>query len=214
MLDKGSKVIDVALQYGYETPESFSKAFTRFHGATPSQAKTHASALKFFHRLTIKIIMEGGTLMEYKIVEEKAFDVVVKAEKFSEDTSAQAISAFWAEFFRQGLDKKLPPDLGICGGAAPEGDSFLYGIGCRAEQVRESSPDFETWSIPAQTWAVFPCVGPMPCAIQNLWKRIYSEWLPQSNYALLPGFEFERYFPGDTQSQTYASEIWLPVKLK
>ena len=33
------KVIDIALQYGYETPESFTKAFSRFHSVTPSQAR-------------------------------------------------------------------------------------------------------------------------------------------------------------------------------
>ena len=45
--------------------------------------------------------------------------------------------------------------------------------------------DFELASVSAGTWAVFQCVGPMPDAIQNMWERIYSEWLPQPNMNLL-----------------------------
>jgi len=73
---------------------------------------------------------------------------------------------------------------------------------------------FQILDIPAASWAVFPCVGPMPDSIQNLWKRIYSEWLPTSGYELVPGYDLEMYSQGDVDSPDYKSEIWLPVKRK
>jgi len=59
------KVIDIALRYGYETPESFTKAFSRFHGATPSQVRGGA-AINTFLPLTIKLSIQGGNQMDYK----------------------------------------------------------------------------------------------------------------------------------------------------
>jgi AraC family transcriptional regulator len=73
---------------------------------------------------------------------------------------------------------------------------------------------FETFAIPAQTWAVFKCVGAMPKAIQDMWKRVYEEWLPNSDYELNSTYEIEMYTSGDTDSPDYVSEIWIPVKKK
>lgn len=66
------KVIDAALKYGYETPESFTKAFRKFHGISPSQVKQGAN-LKSFNRLIIKIKLEGGSIMDYSIVKKESF---------------------------------------------------------------------------------------------------------------------------------------------
>lgn len=55
-----AKVIDIASKYGYESPESFTKAFTRFHGVNPSEAKISSANLKFFNPLTININLKGG----------------------------------------------------------------------------------------------------------------------------------------------------------
>ena len=63
------KVIDIALKYGYDSPDSFAKAFQKFHGITPSQARADGSMLKSFSRLSIKISLEGGSTMNYRIEE-------------------------------------------------------------------------------------------------------------------------------------------------
>jgi len=83
---ENAKVIDVAMKYGYETPESFSKAFRRFHDVTPSQAKRNGVNLKSYNRLTVKIIMEGGSVMDYRIEKREAFKVVVKAKTYNESS--------------------------------------------------------------------------------------------------------------------------------
>ena len=62
-----TKVIDAALQYGYETPESFTKAFSRFHGATPSAVRSQKAQPRVFRRLTIQISIQGGFNMSVKL---------------------------------------------------------------------------------------------------------------------------------------------------
>lgn len=80
-----STVIDVALKYGYESPESFARAFVRFHGITPSEAKKDGSCLKSFSPFSVQIIMKGGHEMNYRIVEKEAFTVIEKRELHSID---------------------------------------------------------------------------------------------------------------------------------
>ncbi len=74
--------------------------------------------------------------------------------------------------------------------------------------------------IPAHTWAVFPCVGPMPNAIQDVNKKIFSEWLPNcTDYVMAGGYNIEYYsdekeYPKGTLDEKYYSEVWIPVKRK
>jgi len=206
------KVIDVAFKYGYETPESFSKAFSRFHGITPTQAKKEGAVLKSFNRLVIKIKLEGGTTMDYKIVKKDVFKVVVKTKLFSHENCTTAIPAFWTEYFSSGLNEKICGMIGICAQEKTGCKEFKYGIGCIDNDATTIPEDFEVLEIPAYTWAIFKCVGPMPNAIQDMWERIYSEWLPQAEYELISDYDIEVYTEGNSQSQNYNSEIWIPVK--
>ena len=64
-----SKVIDVAIKYGYDSPDSFAKAFFKFHGITPSAAREPGAKLCSFTRLSIRITLEGGNSMDYRIVQ-------------------------------------------------------------------------------------------------------------------------------------------------
>ena len=76
------KVIDIALKYGYSSPESFSRAFTKFHGITPVQAKSEKLTLKSFSRVSVKIILEGGTTMDYRIEKREEFEVIAKRARY------------------------------------------------------------------------------------------------------------------------------------
>ncbi len=214
LLNSNSKIIDVALKYGYETPESFTKAFQRFHGVLPSQAKRHGTELKSFNRLALKIVLEGGSVMDYKIEKKDSFKVVTKTRKFTSEESANGIPMFWSEYASEGLHQQVCGMLGICFPTESGCQEFEYGIGCEEKCVKQIPEGFITIDIPSYTWAIFKCVGAMPDAIQNMWKRIYSEWLPQSKYELIPGYDIELYTEGDTKSEDYISEIWIPVKEK
>ena len=104
-----TKVIDVALKYGYESPESFTRAFTKFHGITPSKAKKDGSKPKSFSRLSVKISLSGGNIMDYKIIEKEAFDIIEKVETHTVDNSenAKSIPDFWTRSHKDGTVKML-----------------------------------------------------------------------------------------------------------
>lgn len=214
LLTNQEKIIDVALKYGYQTPESFTKAFVRFHGITPSESRKEGSVLKSFNRLVIKITLEGGNSMDYKIVNKEAFKVVVKSKVFRSETSSTEIPEFWTDYYNTGLATKVCGMMGICCSEMSYTSEWKYGIGCEEKYVKDIPDGFEIWDIEANTWAIFTCVGAMPNAIQDMWKRIYSEWLPNSNYELLPTYDIELYTDGDNSSKDYVSEVWIAVKEK
>ena len=73
-------IIDIAMKYGYDSPESFSRAFTRFHGIAPSEAK-HGGKVRIFTPLSVKLTLTGGSKMDYRIEKRDAFQVVCKRKR-------------------------------------------------------------------------------------------------------------------------------------
>ena len=211
LADGSTKVIDAALKYGYDTPESFTKAFTRYHGVSPMQVK-NGSPIQFMNRYTVRITIEGGCIMEYKIEKWDAMDLLVHARDFHAETSEEEIPAFWDEYYGNEAYRKIPGYLGVCAQQKTDGDVFRYGIGCKAADAENVPEGFEIIHIPEYTWAVFTCVGPVPEAIQEMWERIYREWLPTADYELIPDYDIENYLPGDPASRNYVSEICIPVR--
>ncbi len=211
LMNGEEKVIDVAIKYGYDSPESFTKAFTRFHGASPMQVKK-GSPVQFMNRFTVRITIEGGSIMEYRIEKWEEMDLLVHAKTFHAETGNQEIPKFWDAYYANEAYRRIPGYLGVCAQQKTDGDGFRYGIGCRASDVEGVPEGFEILHIPAYTWAVFKCVGPMPGAIQAMWERIYKEWLPVSEYELIPDYDLEHYLPGNSSAPDYVSEICIPVK--
>lgn len=211
----GGSVLEVALKYGYESPESFSKAFTRFHGVTPAQAKKAGTGLRTFPPMKIKIILEGGTVMDYRIEKKDAFTVLALEKRFSYDNAKTEVPAFWAEFCKKAMNKVLCGMFGICIDDDEEGKTFTYLIADLCDKNAEVPDGYVKREIPAFTWAIFPTTGAMPDAIQKTNRAVYTEWLPGSEkYELAAGYNAEMYTKGNTQSPDYRSELWIPVKEK
>lgn len=226
-LAKGNaKIIDVALKYGYDTPESFSRAFTRFHGISPSEAK-HGGGIKIFTPLSVKLTLTGGSKMDYRIEKRDAFQVVCKRKKVGKPQSAGAtpdISAMWQEFGADGTMNRLidcmPKDpvmkglLGICFSAELNAKQFPYGIGVEYDG-RKADDDLEIVTIPKNTYAVFTSKGKMPDAFIETYHRIVTEFFPQSTqYEYAENVEFEVYSSADVSDPNYKCEIWIAVKEK
>ncbi|MCM1460591.1 MAG: AraC family transcriptional regulator [Bacteroides sp.] len=76
LLSSDSKVIDLAMKYAYDSPDSFTKAFIRFHGSSPTDVRRNGAILKAFAPLHIKLSLDGGSIMEYRIEEKAAFQVM------------------------------------------------------------------------------------------------------------------------------------------
>ena len=111
---KDVKVIDVAVKYGYDSPDSFTKTFQKFHGITPSQAREPGAQLRSFAPLHIKITMEGGSMLEYSIVEKAPFTIIGVKRPFNSETSYQEIPKFWDEWMAQGEKRPIMGTFGVC----------------------------------------------------------------------------------------------------
>lgn len=218
------KVINIALKYGYESPESFTRAFSRFHGVTPSEAKKDGSKLKSFSRLSVKITLSGGNIMDYKIIEKDAFDIIEKVESHPVEDSknAKSIPAFWTRSHNDGTVKKLLDTttdrtyiFGVCyGNLSENAKTFNYSIAAKCDENTVVPEGFSKNTIPARTWAVFECKGAMPNAMQDMWHKIVSEFFPTSGYQPTYEMDIEAYTQGNMGSTDYRSEIWVPVVKK
>lgn len=226
-LSKGNaKIIEIAMKYGYDTPESFSRAFTRFHGIAPSEAK-HSGNVRLFTPLSVKLTLTGGSKMDYRIEKREAFKVVCKRKRVGKPYSADAtadISAMWQEFGKDGTIRRLiaciPENpvmkglLGICFSSELDAKQFPYGIGVEYDG-RKVDDDLEIIDIPANTYAVFTSKGKMPDAFVETYHRIVTEFFPQSTqYQYAENIEFEVYHSEDTSNPNYQCEIWIAVNEK
>ena len=152
--------------------------------------------------------------MEYKIEKLEAMELLVHAKNFHAETSEEEIPAFWDEYYSNEEYRKIPGYLGICAQKKTDSEEFRYGIGCKASDVDGIPEGFEIIHIPEYSWAVFRCVGPSSEAIRAMWDKIYNEWLPITEYELIPDYYIENYLPGNPTAQDYVSEICIPVKAK
>lgn len=221
------RVIDAALKYGYDTPESFSRAFTRFHGVSPSLAKQGGAALKSFSPLSVKLSLDGGSTMNYRIETKDAFQLICKKKRIpgSAELSLEEIAPFWQACIEDGTIEALcgyiPEDnifpnciVGASFGKDAKDAEYPYAIGAHYNGKPVTDEGLTVEEIPAHTYVVFPCVGKMPDAIQNLYQRICSEFFPASEYQPCGGTDFEAYPSAEVDDPNYTCEIWIAVDKK
>ena len=208
---KDIRVIDTALKYGYDSPDSFARAFARFHGVSPSAAREAGCRLSFYAPLKIKLTLEGGTMLEYRIEKKEQFTLMGVSRRFNSDTSYAEIPLFWKEHMQSEAAKIICGMYGVC--VEHQGKEFDYLIADNYLPWNDVPPGFVTHVVPAGTWAIFPCRGALPKALQDVNTRIWSEWLPtRKEYTLTGHYNLEVYIhPGDNTHETY-SEIWVPVR--
>lgn len=214
------KIVDLALKYGYDSPTSFNRAFHSMHGVAPSTARTEGTFLKAYPRIRITISIKGEAEMNYKIVSKEAFRIV--GVKESMDTNVEdnfsKVPLFWQRTAQSGMLQRIStlinqPPFGVLGvSTCMNGKDLDYYIAAASDlPVME---DMHEYIVPAATWAVFECIGPLPQALQELQKRIITEWLPASGYEYANAPDIEVYSDGDQQALSYRSEVWLPVVKK
>ena len=203
-----AKVIDTALRYGYDSPDSFAKAFQRFHGITPSQAREPGAPLRSLAPLHIRITLEGGSMLDYRITEKAPFTVVGVRRPFCADTSYQEIPKFWDEWLARGEDRPVKGTFGVC--ADMRGKDFDYWIADLYFPWEEIPAGCETRVIPGGLWAEFPCTIR---TLQETNTRIWSEWLPAlRGYAPAGDDDIEVYLPPEEGSGEMRVSVWVPLR--
>ncbi len=220
LVSTDEKIIDIALKYGYDSPDSFTKAFTRFHGVTPTAVRKDGAMMKSFAPLKIRFALEGGYVMNYRIMAKDSFTVIGASREFKYDEAITEIPEFWSELHQQGKEKIVCGMYGICIDDSKKSDTFEYLIADNYDPAAEIPEGLVTRVIPAHTWVVFPCRGSMPQSLQDANKVIFSEWLPNcKDFEIAAGYNIEMYhdpsrYPKGTKDENYYSEIWIPVKRK
>lgn len=214
------KIIDIAMKYGYDSPDSFTRAFSRFHGVSPTAARKDRVMLKSFAPLKIKLSLEGGYLMDYRIEKKEAFTVIANAKVFSYEGAKESIPQFWQEHYQTGKGKTVMGQYGINIDEKMGNDTFEYLIADSYTNGKEVPEGFVTRTIPELTWAIFPSVGALPDALQDVNTKIFTEWLPAlKKYEFAAGYCVEMYddptkYPKGTNDEKYYCEVWIPVKQK
>ena len=214
------KVIDIALKYGYDSPTAFNRAFQSIHGIAPSMAKQSGVILKAFPPICFQITIKGDVEMNYRIEKKEAFKIVGVKEHYviNIEENFANVPLFWQKTIQSGivpticsyLDREPNGILGVS--TCMNGKDFDYYIA--AATTKETPAEFVEYIVPECTWAIFECVGAMPTALQNLQKRIVSEWLPASGYEYADAPDIEVYFEGNQQAEDYRCEVWLPIMKK
>ncbi|ACQ54870.1 AraC family transcriptional regulator [Clostridium botulinum] len=218
-LQAGDKVVDVALRYGYESPTAFNRAFRKMHYVSPSVAQKEGIFLKAYPPISFKITIKGVGEMKYSIIKNEEIRIVgVKApltknidenfkfvpklwEKSAEDGSIDNIVSLMNE------DSNGMLGVSVCMDSL---DNWEYYIATKTD--KDAPKGMHEYIIPAGTWAVFPGEGPMPKSIQEIEKRIITEWFPTSGYEYADAPDIELYLNQDPTNAKF--EVWIPIRKK
>ncbi len=226
------KVIDIAAKYGYESPESFAKAFLKFHGVTPSQARSGAE-LRAFSRLSIKITLEGGDTMSYRIEEKPEMLLTGYKKRFTGDPGDKqdqdhnfACSSRLLQYVLEGMSRQFETAYSVLTNFSPNGYDFYYAYQLPDwaledfdEDLGEFARNFEHISIPAGQYLICEterCMFPSNL-VEELRRKAISQWLPSSGYALRSAPEINViHWPfeegNEEVNNSHYMEIWLPIE--
>lgn len=211
--DRNKKIIDISLDYGYSSPTAFNRAFQAFHGVAPSFARETGISFKSYPPISFKITIKGASVMDYRIEKKEAFRIVgVSMPLFTEmEKNFEIVPKMWDKCFKDGTIPKLLSMMngdikGLLGVSAFVKENLKYYIAVSStEEIHE---ELEECNIPASTWAVFSGSGTGQ-SIQELEKRIMSEWFPTSGYECANIPELEVYLDSDPVNMKF--EVWIPV---
>ncbi|WP_017186248.1 AraC family transcriptional regulator [Alkalibacillus haloalkaliphilus] len=216
-LKSGSnKIIDIALKYGYSSPNSFARAFQQVHGFMPSEIKEQSYSLKSYPKLTFQLTVRGVNEMDVRMIEKKPFSIVgIKQRMKVKDNDVDPeVVKLWEtttddtiQELAELSDLQPPGILHVLTNYTSDDEDenegeidYFFGV---ATTKATPSP-YTRLEVPKHTWAIFEVEGDWE-AVETTWQRIYSEWFPSSKYEHAEA-------PEIVSSKDEVSEIWIPVR--
>jgi len=212
------KIINVAEKYGYQSPTAFNRAFQSVHGIAPSAVKAEGVLIKSFPPIVFKITVKGVEEMNYRMETKEAFRIAGVSVPLHKDIEKNfaVIPSKWQEISENGTLQRLigmmdTPPMGVLGvSTCNDTEPWRYYIAVSTSQpVNEN--ELEEYIVPAATWAIFSGEGTNQ-SIQELERRIVTEWLPTSGYEYGNAPDVEVYLNPDPQNAQF--EVWIPVVQK
>ena len=227
----GMKVIDVALKYGYESPDSFAKAFQKFHGVTPSAAREAGAVLRSFARLSVKISLEGGSVMNYRIEEKPEMILTGYTTHFTgspsdrynqqHDFMVKGETRF-IRYALQGMAKDCTVEYSVISSINDEGYDFTIGTvipqyfnDYLEETVgKENAEKLSIICVPARKYLVVETERSVFAMDEHLKmrKQAVPEWLESSDYQLADAPEIAVFHADDNDKDNSYVELWLPIE--
>lgn len=209
-------IAEVAMAYGYSSPDSFSYAFKKFHGISPSDVKSGQS----FHvaqPLRFSVTISGGEF-DASIKEKESFKLVGISQNLSPDEMSIEV---W-----QNLGQKLQEKIGYIKSESME----MYGLYFQTEENTEIQymiayhlsdnvvekqaiqMGLTVIEIPAMKYAVLGLEGEVPANIHSAWNYLVGVFLPQEGYKYADSYELELYHGNNVKSSDFYIELWVPIK--
>lgn len=213
---RGERVLDIALRFGFESHEGFTRAFKREYSMPPQSFRgVYRGAYRVPPRRSFH--SDKGSWIRMQVRIEKRPTKTIVAYRLHTEPGSAEIARFWQEVMQddrwQRLFSKAAGDnYGIClvGGDIPEGH-MDYLLGFDYDGSSPLDEDMELFNLEAAEYAVFPAPisedKPMSMAIKEAWSYAYTQWLPQSEYVYAEGCpDFELYPSGE------ACDVFIPVR--
>ncbi|MBN8049128.1 MULTISPECIES: AraC family transcriptional regulator [Paraclostridium] len=222
LINNKMKIIDVAIKYGYDSADGFTRAFKEWFGVNPSELKNHKD-FKIYPSMTFQLTIRGGSNMNYRIEKKNPFKLVGVKKRVpivfeGQNPEIMKIAQSITQEQRERLQSYRDTEVKTVVNASFNLDDGVYEEKGNLDHLIGSITtldldfgEFDVVEVPSHTWAIFSCEGQFPNLMQDTYAKIASEWLPSSGYELVdaPGISFN----GDMSnlSNVY-SEIWVAIK--
>ena len=209
------KIIDIGMKYGYASPTAFNRAFQSVHGIAPSIAKKGGTTIKSYPPISFKLTVKGVEELSYRIETKDSFRIVGVSFPLDKEIENNfiAVPQMWQNAAINGTFEKITPlmnnpPMGVLGvSVCNNKEEWQYFIAVSSSIDTDNSLD--EYIIPACTWAIFSGIG-TGISIQELERRIITEWLPTSGYEYDNAPDMEVYLNPDPNNMQY--EVWIPIK--
>jgi len=207
-------ILDIALRYGYESPDAFAIAFKKQHGATPSGVRKGAP-MNLFNALKLNLSIEGGNDLPIEIKTLPAFYVA----GISIDTKVNSpdIPILWKQLSESELVDDLisfssGKSFGVCYDMKDNGQvKYMAGWEVANPDKVKQLP-VEVVLIESSTFAIIPCIGKIPESLHNAWNYMWKQFFPESGYIYSGKVDLEFYPQKVVDSKEYQMQIWVPVE--
>ncbi len=212
---------EIATGYRFESQEAFTRAFKNYSGVTPGYARKLKGPLIRFSPINLvhysQHYRKGEIIMQPRFEHLDALTVVGLAGQFTMENNT--IPQLWDKFNPRAMeiqDARYDCCLGLCYYEPnyEKGKTFTYMAGRIVNQANDIPQGMTVREVPASDYAVFEHKGSLE-TLQKTYDYIFREWLPASEYEMVPQDDFEwydyRFKFGQPDS---ILEIWIPVKKK